>query len=522
MDETSKAAGLDAKRLQLLMHLLEEEGVSAQRAPILPLPRDTDRFPLSFAQERLWLIEQIEPGEGAYNVPVALRIVGHLRPAVVSWTIAQVVRRHETLRTRFTVADDGHPVQVVMPPHDVPLPVADLSALPAARREEELVRFSAREAVAPFDLESGPVLRARLVVLGAPSGQPEHALFVTLHHIAADGWSMSILIREVMAFYDAFRMGRKEALPPLPIQYVDYAVWQRQTMGAQALQAALDHWRRQLAAVPVLLLPADRPRPPVQGRSGARLDVVLPESLAGALKALGRREGATLFMLVLAAFQALLGRISGQTDFALGTPVANRHRSETEALIGFFINTLVMRTDLGGDPGFQELLARVKRRATEGFAHGELPFSRVVEELNPERSLAHSPLFQVLFGIGNAPTSSFSLPDLELTSIFPPHLTAIYDLNLSLAEVEGELSGNLEYRTDLFDRTTVARLAGQLERLLAAAVAEPQLPLSRLPLLTAAERQQLAVEWQDTAVADQPAATLHELFAAQAARTPAA
>ncbi|HEV7517638.1 MAG TPA: condensation domain-containing protein, partial [Thermoanaerobaculia bacterium] len=520
MDVLPPPPALDEKKRRLLALLLAEAGVDPLRTPILPLPRDgrgVRRSPLSFAQERLWLIDQIEPGSPAYNVPSALRLVGRLDPGLLARTLGEIVRRHETLRTTY-VAGEGGPVQVVASLEPLALPRVDLAPLPAAAREAEVRRLAAAEAARPFDLGRGPLLRLRLLRLG----EEEHILLATLHHIATDGWSHGVFVRELSALYAAFSRGLPSPLPELPVQYADFAAWQRQVFRGDVLARALGYWRRQLAGSPPLLaLPTDRPRPPVQGLAGGSALVRLPAGLSAALKELCRREGATLFMGITAAFQVLLARLTGQSDVAVGTPVANRHRSEIAGLIGYFGNTLVLRADLGGDPTFRVLLGRVKGVAVGAFAHQELPFSKLVEEQKPERSLAHTPLFQVMCAV-EVPGPPLALPGLAVLPFAAAGDVAMFDLHLTVVDpggAEPELHAGLAYRTDLFDRTTAARILGQLATLLAGAVEDPGRRLFELPLLSAPERQALLAEWNDTAApsVDEP---LERRLAALAALVP--
>ncbi len=513
-------AALDPRKQRLLALLLKEEGIDPLRAPIVPVAREAGAFPLSFAQERLWFIEQLQPGNIAYNLPNPLRVKGPLDPGVLARTFAEIARRHETLRTTFALGPTGRPVQVVAPPGPVPLPFVDLAALPAARREEEARRLATEDSVRPFDLARGPVLRLALLRLG----EADHAVLATMHHIASDGWSSGILVREVMAIYAAFSAGVPSPLPELPIQYVDFASWQRQTLQGAVLERELAYWRRRLGGPDggpaVLAIPTDRPRPAVAGfLGGIERGLVAEGEGVERTKALARESGATLFMLVLAAFEALLARYTGQTDVTVGTPVANRQRTETEDLIGFFVNTLVLRGDLGGDPSFRELLARARRVATEAFSHQDLPFSKLVEELNPERSLAHSPFFQVTCSVANLPVPNLSISGLAFEPVVSDQATATFDLNLTVVDMGTVLVASLEHRADLFDATTVRRMLGHVGTLLAAAVDDPDRRLSALPLLTPAERQEL-VEWNDTAAAYAGAGTLHGLVAAQVERTP--
>ncbi|HSF43792.1 MAG TPA: amino acid adenylation domain-containing protein [Thermoanaerobaculia bacterium] len=475
-------------------------------------------LPLSFAQQRLWFIDQLEPGTSLYNIPMALRIEGPLAPAVLALCLGEIERRHEALRTVFAM-QEGAPVQVIRPAAPFELPLVDLSGLPEPPRESLLLSLAEEEARRPFDLARGPLLRGVLLRLA----EEEHAVALTVHHIASDGWSMGILVQEVMALYGAFAAGSPSPLPELPVQYADFAAWQQSWLCGDILEEEISFWRRQLAGLPPLLaLPTDRPRPAVQSFRGASRPVRLPVELAREVQALVRREGATLFMTLLAGFQALLARYSGQQELAVGSPVAGRNRLEIEGLIGFFTNTLVLHGDFSGEPSFRELLGRVRETALAAYLHQDLPFEKLVEELAPERSLAHAPVFQVMLVLQNNPTVSLEMRDLRLRPVSVEATTAKFDLMLSLAEQGGTLDGGLEYATDLFDAATVDRLIGHFERLLAAAVAEPGEPVSALPLANEAERFQILVEWNDRGPVPKRGAFLHELFEAQLRRTPEA
>ncbi|HSF39662.1 MAG TPA: amino acid adenylation domain-containing protein, partial [Thermoanaerobaculia bacterium] len=489
----------------------EERGMAAP--PVVPVPRDGD-LPLSFAQERLWFLDQLQPGQPTYNMPSALRMTGPLSPAALTGAFAEVVRRHETLRTTFP-AVAGRPVQRIAPPGPFPLPVIDLSALSAGEREA--ARLTTLEAARPFDLAAGPLLRAGLLRLG----EGEHLLLATMHHIVSDGWSMGILIRELGAAYQALAAGTSPALPELPVQYADWAVWQRDWLQGEPLEAQLAYWRRQLGEdVAVLELPADCPRPAVATFRGSHLSAVLPVSLAQSLEALSRREEATLFMTLLAAFDVLLARLTGQTDVPVGTPVAGRSRGEVEGLIGLFLNTLVLREDLAGDPPFRALLARLRGTALDAFAHQDLPFERLVEDLQPRRTLNQTPLFQVMLVLQNAPGGELGAGDLILAPVSTAAPTARFDLTLVLQTTGDGLRASAEYRSDLFEEATVERWLGHFRTLLEGIVADPARRISDLPLLTPAERDQIVSAWNDTAEDLGPAACLHDLFYEQAARTP--
>ena len=461
--------------------------------PLLPVLREGD-LPLSFAQQRLWFIDRVQPGSPLYNIAAALRAEGPLDAAVLALCLGEVARRHETLRTVFA-APQGLPVQVIQPAGPFLFPVVDLSALPESAREDVARTLAAAEATRPFDLAQGPMLRGLLLRLAGE----DHAVLLTLHHIASDGWSMGLLVREVAALYPAFAAGRPSPLPEPPVQYADFSVWQRSWLRGEVLEREIDFWRQRLAGLPPLLeLPTDRPRPAVLSYRGATRPVRLPDGLVRQAEALGRREGATLFMVLLAAFQALLGRISGQDDFAVGSPVAGRNRIETEELIGFFVNTLVLRGDLTGAPTFRELLGRVRETALTAWTHQEVPFERLVEELAPERSLAYTPLFQAMFALQNAPFGELEIQDLRLRPVPLVGTTAKADLTVSFAESGGALAGEIEYATALLDAATIERLGAYLARLLAAAVADPDVRGAELPLLSDLEHHQLLAEWNDT------------------------
>jgi amino acid adenylation domain-containing protein len=510
----------EAPRLADLASRIAEAWQAGHGVSAPPLVR-VDRqggLPLSFAQQRLWFFDQLEPGRSVYNVPVPVRIEGNLRVAVLASALREIVRRHESLRTRFAMVD-GAPVQVIAAPGPERLPVVDLRSLTGPARDREVQRLTEEDARLPFDLSSGPLWRTSLLCLGSE----EHVLLSTMHHIVIDGWSMEVLGREVRALYLSFLAGERSPLPELPVQYADYAAWQRGWLCGQVLAGELAYWRQQLAGAPPLLeLPWDRPRPAVQSLRGALREVRLSLDLSERLIGFGRREGATTFIALLAAFQALLARLSGQAEVSVGAPVAGRAQVETEGLIGFFVNTLVLRTDLSGDPSFRELLTRVRETALQAHAHQDLPFEKLVEELSPQRSLSYAPLFQTLLMLQNAARGGeLELPGLRPTSLRAHSGTAKFDLTLDMEDSPEGLRGVLEYSTDLFDGATICRWAGHFTRLLEGAVAAPGERLSMLPLLSEPERLQLSVEWNDTAV-EVPEAPVHRLFEAQVERTPAA
>ncbi|HEX9936150.1 MAG TPA: condensation domain-containing protein, partial [Longimicrobium sp.] len=483
--------------------------------PVVPTER-TGALPLSFAQERLWFIDRLEPGSAVYNIPMARRLVGALDEAVLERSLGEIVRRHEALRTVFAEVD-GSPVQVIAPFAGFALPVEDLSELGEADREAAVRRRAGEEAGRAFDLAAGPLFRAALLRLGAE----EHVLLLSMHHSVSDGWSMGVLWRELSALYAAYREGRESPLPELAVQYADYAVWQREQLAGEVLDRQLSYWRERLANAPALLeLPTDHPRPPAQTHRGASVPVELSLELLERLQRLGRSEGATLYLTLLSAFGVLLSKYSGSDDVVVGSPIAGRTRAEVEELIGFFINTLVLRTDLSGDPSFREVLGRVREATLGAYEHQEVPFEKLVAELQPERSLSHSPLFQVLFALQNVEGGGSALPGLEASGAGPAVEIAKFDLSLTLWTTVHGLRGVLNYSTDLFERGTAERMLGHLARVLEQVAADADVRLSRLKLLGKAERALVLEAWNGTAAAVPADRCLHELFEAQAARTP--
>ncbi|HEX7771878.1 MAG TPA: condensation domain-containing protein, partial [Pyrinomonadaceae bacterium] len=461
----------------------------APTPPIRPIPRSGE-LPLSFAQQRLWFLDQWEPSSPFYNSPSVLRLSGRLELAVLQRTLFEVVRRHEVLRTSFP-SMNGNPRQRIVESWQPLLPLIDLSALDQGAGEEVARRLAQREALQPFDLATGPLLRATVLRLSAE----DHVLLFTLHHIVSDGWSMGLLVREVAALYKAYQEGQESPLEELAVQYADYAVWQREWLAGEVLEGQLEYWRRQLAGAPPMLeLPADRPRPRVQSYRGAAAGFRLNGELTAGLKELSRRSGVTLFMTLLAGFEVLLWRLSGQEDICVGTAIANRTRRETEGLIGFFVNTLVLRVEVNGEMSSRELLGRVREVCLGAYGHQEVPFERLVEELRPERSLNHSPLFQVAFGLDNAPREELQLPGLKLSGMESENEVVRFDLTLWMTELAGELSGRWMYRTELFDAERVQRMSRQLERLLENMVANPEARIETLEMFTEAEKEQKAIE----------------------------
>ncbi|HEX8821925.1 MAG TPA: condensation domain-containing protein, partial [Archangium sp.] len=484
--------------LALLVDAAVRAGQGVQLPALRPVAR-TDQLPLSFAQQRLWFLEQLEPGLPTYHIPLAMRLEGTLDASALEHSVQELVRRHESLRTTFR-STGTEAVQVIHSNASLSLPLVDLSTLPQSQQEGEVRRLAEEEAQRAFDLIHGPLLRVKLLKLA----DTQHVLLLTMHHIVSDGWSMGVLLKEVAALYQAFASGQPSPLPELPVQYADYAAWQRGWLQGEVLERQVRYWKQQLTdAPPALELPTDKPRPAVQTFRGAQQSLQLPRELSESFLALCQREGVTPFMGLLAAFQAVLSRYSDQQDISVGSPIAGRTHADTEGLIGFFVNTLVLRTRLEGNPSFRELLGRVRQTTLGAYAHQDLPFEKLVEELKPQRSLSHPPLFQVMFAFQNAPLpanseAEGSRPSLEMRPLEVEGQTAKFDLTLALSQTPEGLLGSLEYNTDLFEPETAARMLGHLRVLLEAATANPELSLSALPLLPEAERQQVLVQWNDT------------------------
>ncbi|HEV2147026.1 MAG TPA: amino acid adenylation domain-containing protein [Longimicrobiaceae bacterium] len=492
-------------------------GAGLQAPPLLPVPRDGSPLPLSFAQQRLWFIDQLQPGSAAYNLPMPLRVRG-LDVGALERALTAIVRRHETLRTRFGVVD-GEPVQVVEPLGRVRLPAVDLARLDVPSRETELERLAAVEAVRPFDLAAGPLLRATAVRLA----DGDAAVLFTMHHVVSDGWSLDVLTREVSALYEGYVRGEEVGLPELPVQYADYAAWQRAWLSGEVLQRKIGFWRERLAGAPALLeLPTDRPRPAAVSDAGARAALVVPAETTALLRALSRREGVTPFMALLAGWQLLLARYSGQQDVVVGSPIAGRNHLETEGLIGFFVNTLVLRADVSGGQDFRGLLRQVRETTLESYQHQEVPFEKLVEELGVERSLAHTPLFQVLFVLQNhvrsGPAPGAAGPDALHAASAPVK----FDLALGLVETGEVVVGSLGFRRDLWDASTAGRMLEHYVRVLEGVTAHPERRLSEVSLLGAGERAQVLEAWNATAAEYPRDRCIHELVAGQASRSPGA
>ena len=470
-------------------------------------PDEVRVLPASLAQRRLWLMDQFEPGSSFYNLSTSLRLPGALDIAVLERSLDELLRRHETLRTTF-VPVDGTPLQRIAPPRPFSLAVIDLRHMPLPDREAEASRMATEEARRPFELSSGPLIRGTLLRLG----EQEHQLLLTLHHIISDAWSLGLLQRELRTLYGAFAAGQPAPLPEPPTRYEHFVRWQQESLQGEAVERLLAYWRKQLAGAPIVLeLPTDRPRGTVQRLQRASHSVTLPASLTQGLEALAQREDATLFMTLLAGFSTLIHRYSGQEDVVIGTRVTGRTRPELENVVGLVANTLALRHNLSGNPRFVELLARVREVTRGALAHQELPFETLVDDLQPERNLGHSPIFQVMFDLQDELTASDGARVLARNSKT--------DLTLFMARTANGLSATFDYDTGLFDAERIQRMAGHFQLLLEAAVSQPSQPISSLPLLTEAEWRTLR-EW-NSATFDYPRdRCVHELFSQQAARTP--
>ncbi|HEX9429869.1 MAG TPA: condensation domain-containing protein, partial [Candidatus Bathyarchaeia archaeon] len=490
-------------------------GEKNERQLLVKVSRE-GRLPLSFAQQRLWFIDQLEPGGAIYNVPTALRVRGELRRELLESALGEVVRRHESLRTRFEIRE-AQPAQIIDQASPVGAPVIDVSGLEEGQREKEARRIAGEEAARGFDLGRGPLLRAGILRLG----EQDQALLFTMHHIVSDGWSTGVLINEVNRLYEAYGRGESSPLEELPIQYADYAVWQRQWLKAEVLELELEYWRKQLAGMETLELPADHPRPAVRSDRGAKLQFVVARELTEKLRELGRREGVTLFMLLLGGFDVLMSRYSGQEDVALGTDIANRNLAEIEGLIGFFVNQLALRVEVRHRESFEELLKRVREVCLGAYAHQDVPFEKLVEELQPERDLSRSPLFQVKLILQNAPREGLKLGGTRLSEVGGGEIEmAKVDLTAAITDTGRDLAVVVSYSRDLFEEETIERLARHYTNLLSGIAEDSERPISELSLLSDEEREQIVVEWNQTGQPYPQDRCVHELFREQAERNP--
>ncbi|MEG4517833.1 MULTISPECIES: amino acid adenylation domain-containing protein [unclassified Microcoleus] len=505
----------DRSMARLAVQILEQLTGNTKAAVPRPVSRSR-HLPLSFAQERLWFFDQLEPGNPFYNLCGAVRITGQLNAETLRQSIEKIIERHEVLRTAFA-GGEKEQIQVIFEAKSFPLPLIDLRDRSPDERENIARKLCAEEAKLPFDLTQPNLLRAKLLRLY----ETEHTLLLSAHHIIFDGWSLGVFLRELAAFYEGFANKNLASLPPLQIQYADFASWQRQQMQGEILETQLTYWKQQLSgSAAVLNLPTDFSRPAVQSYKGGRQLFELPEHLTEAIRQLSRSEKTTFFMTLLAAFKTLLYRYTGQEDILVGSPIASRNSTETESLIGFFVNTLVLRSDLNGNPTFRELLNRVQEVALGAYAHQDVPFEKLVEELQPNRDLSHSPLFQVMFAFQNASEFALELPNLSLNCQQIHSGTANFDLTLELEATATGIRGWFEYSLDLFEAATIARMARHFQNLLEGIVANPSARLSDLPMLAETERQQLLFEWNNTGVNYSQNECVHRLFEAQAAKTP--
>ncbi|OKH20879.1 hypothetical protein NIES593_17275 [Hydrococcus rivularis NIES-593] len=518
--EISFAQILEGTSITRLTAQISEQLIKVDATPVTAIPRietNINEYLLSFAQQRLWFFDQLEPGNPFYNISAAVKLSGGaIDIAILEQSLKAIVQRHAALRTTF-IAKEGKPLQVISSELTFPLSMVDLRELSKTEQTAAVQQLISQEARQPFDLSKGLLLRCTLLQLH----QTEQILLLTIHHIAADGWSMGVLLQELTAFYDAFFQGERSPLPELPIQYTDYALWQRQWLQEEVLNERLAYWKQHLShPLPVLDLPTDYPRPPVQTFKGAKQAFELSKSLTEELKALSRRENVTLFMMLLAAFNLLLYRYTGQQDILVGSPVANRDRKELESLIGCFVNTVVLRTDLSGNPTFQALLARVRKVALEAYTYQELPFDRLVEELQIERDLSRNPLIQVWFALHNTPMPPMEMSGLTLTRLSVDNQTAQLDLSLDMEERSQGLVGWIEYSTDLFADETIERAIAHFKTLLQSIVDRPTDKLSDVTILTESERQQLLVDWNHRDRYPLQTRCLHHLFEDRVKQTP--
>ncbi|QDL10800.1 non-ribosomal peptide synthetase [Brasilonema octagenarum UFV-E1] len=491
-------------------------GQKLELPPIEHVSREGE-LPLSFPQQRLWFLDQLEPGNPFYNISRGVILKGSLNVTALEQSLNEIVRRHEVLRTNFRDVD-GRPVQEIASVLNITLPIIDLGELSEEERVASVRQLARSHAQQPFDLTEGSLLRTTLLRLK----EEEHVLVFTIHHIVADGWSAGVIVREVAALYESFCSGKPSSLPELTIQYADFAIWQRQWLQTEVQSSQMAYWKQQLGGhLPVLQLPTDRSRPAIQTFRGRKQPWQISKTLTEALKSLSKGEAVTLFMTMLAAFKVLLYRYTNQADILIGSPIANRNRKEIEGLIGFFVNTLVLRTDLSGNPSFKELLRRIREVTLDAYAYQDLPFEQLVEQLQPERNLSYTPLFQVMFVLQNAPMEELTLPDLSLSPMEVEPETAMFDVTVFLTETEQGLMGVFEYNSDLFDAATIERIQGNFQTLLEGIVANPEQHLSDLPILSATQQQQLLVDWNQTS-ADYPSICIHQLFEAQVEQTPGA
>ena len=508
-------AQLKERKQEIIEFLIQAENTfKSTTTNIKPVPR-SQTLPLSFAQQRLWFMEQLQPGSPAYNIPTGVKISGDLDIDCLEKSLNEIIRRHEVLRTNFET-EAGQPIQVIKSERKISLTIHNLQQLDSDTQEAKIQELSRQETLQPFDLEQDLLLRVTLIRLASQ----EHLILLTMHHIISDGWSMDILIRELITLYQVFATGDSSPLPELAIQYADFAKWQREWLQGEVLEQQLSYWKQKLSGtLPVLQLPTDFPRSRVQTFKGANQSFSLGEELTQKLATLAQESGVTMFMLLLAAYKVLLSRYSGQDDIIVGVPIANRNRTEIEDLIGFFTNTLVLRSNLSNSPTFKQLLAQIKALTYSAYDHQDLPFEKLVEELQPERDLSYNPLFQAKFRLENQP-QPLEIPGLTITALKQTEFAAKLDISLDMYETRSGLVGGFEYNTDLFKSDTISRLIEHFRTLLWGIVNNPDCPITDLPLLTEAEKQQILLDWNDTEIEYQENLCFHQLFEAQVAKTP--
>ncbi|MGB3534212.1 MAG: amino acid adenylation domain-containing protein [Microcoleaceae cyanobacterium] len=519
---TQRIASLSPEQRQLLEQKLKSKKQQSSSLKIRKREINDD-LPLSYAQQRLWFIHQLEPDTSAYNIPIAWHLNGNLNIDFLIKSFTEIISRHESLRTNFKSLDNIKPQAVIFNNYNLNIPLIDLRLLSKSDREFEAERLARQEAKKPFNLNTDPLIRISLLQLS----DNQFILLLTLHHIIADGWSRGILLKEFSAVYKAFEQQKPSPLPEQKIQYTDFAIWQHQWLTGEELNTQLSYWKQQLTDLAPLNLPTDYPRPVTQTFQGKTESLTLSQELTTALKALSRQQGVSLFMTLLAAFKILLHRYSHQDDIVIGSPIANRNRKEIESLIGFFVNTLVLRTDLSGNPTFQEVLKRVREVNSGAYQHQDLPFSKLVEELQPERNLSHNPLFQVMFQFQNEAyqfqnslTPELQLPNLQISQDWIDPESTKFDLTWHLIERELEILVVVEYSTDLFKPETITRMLGHFQMLLSEIIANPQIKLSNLSILTPTEKHQLLTEWNQTQTNHLTTYCVHHLFEDQVKRTP--
>ncbi|MEO1763861.1 MAG: amino acid adenylation domain-containing protein [Cyanobacteria bacterium J06629_18] len=494
-----------------IIAFLKQANLVNQKVTSIPTTPRTDKLPLSFAQQRLWFLEQLQPGSSVYHIPTAVRLTGSLNVEVLQQVINTIIQRHEVLRTNFKTVDEEL-IQVTSPTKEIILNSINLQLIPKAEQEIKVKQIAVEEAQKPFDLEQDLLLRVTLLELEAT----EKVILLTMHHIISDGWSMEVLVKEIATLYAAFSQSLPSPLTPLQIQYADFAVWQRQWLQGEVLATQLGYWKQQLGGnLPVIQLPTDFPRSRVQSFRGDTVSFKLSSELSNKLKTIAKAQNATLFMTLLAAFKVLLYRYTGQADIVVGSPIANRNRAELEGLIGFFVNTLVLRTELNNNPTFVQVLQRVRQVTWDAYDHQDLPFEKLVEELHPERDLSYNPLFQIKFRLENPPAEKIEIPGLTLSSLGQVNPSAKLDLSLDMYETPDGLVGGFEYNKGLFTETTIKRMVGHFCTLLEGIANQPTQRIGELPLLTPIEQQQILIEWNQTQKEFSQDLCFHQLFEAQ-------